>query len=503
MTSTATITRSAVWSSLEAVCTAGLQVVSLVVLARMLGPSDLGLAMLAIAVIYTLSGFIEFFFVEAIVQRESLDDAHVSSAFWVAMAGAGAVIALCLVGADRVALAFGEPELGPPVRWMSPVLAFAAFNGTVMAVLRRSMEFKAIAVGSLAGRVLASTIAIWMAWSGFGVWSVVAQQLALFGGTTAVFWLIVPWRPTLRFSWRHLGELTSFAGPKALGTALASVNGQVLSLLAGSIFGTIGLGYVSLARRVSGTLGNVIDGAARQINLSVFSRQQNSRATLLASVYGSTNVTCLLAFPVFAGLIVCAEDAVALAFGPEWRAAVPLVQLFAVGCILRTTIGPIRTTVEAVGRPALHLIRGFVELIATVVGLLALGSMGPIATGIVMVMVSALTLPIDFAMSAKFLRLSGRVLFQQVRWPLVASTLMACVLMGPQLTFMSTWLPVARLLALVPLGALVYVGLLWMLDRQLVLDTVEGLLAGLGRSSGQGRPTQRGILPAGARVAAE
>lgn len=499
----ATITRSAVWSSLEAVGTAGLQVVSLVVLARMLGPSDLGLAMLAIAVIYTLSGFIEFFFVEAIVQRESLDEAHVSSAFWVALAGAGGIIALCVVGADHVALAFGEPELGPLVRWMSPVFAFAAFNGNVVAVLRRSMEFKAIAVGSLAGRVLSSTVAIGMAWSGFGVWSVVAQQLALFGGSAVVFWLIVSWRPSLRFSVRHLRELTSFAGPKALGGALTSVNGQVLSLLAGSLFGTIGLGYVSLARRVSGTLGNVIDGAARQINLSVFSRQQNSRTMLLTSVYGSTNVTCLLAFPVFAGLIVCAEDTVALAFGSEWGPAVPLVQLFAVGCILRTAIGPIRTTVEAVGRPALHLIRGSVELIATVGGLLALSGLGPIATGVVMVMVAALTIPIDFAMSAKFLQLRGRVLFEQVRSPLVASTVMACGLVGPQLVLMPTWLPAQRLVALVPLGAFVYVGLLWVLDRQLVLRTVEAVLAGLKRSNDEGQPPRRGIVAAEARVGAE
>ncbi len=477
-------------------CAAGLQIVSLVVLARVLGPSDLGLAMLAIAVIYTLSEFIQFFFVEAIVQRESLDEAHVSTAFWVALSGATGIIALCVVGADRVALEFGEPDLGPLVRWMSPVLAFAAFNGTVVAVLRRTMEFKLVAVGALAGRVLGSALAIWMALSGFGVWSVVGQQLALFGGSAAMFWLTAAWRPTLCLSLRHLRELTSFAGPKALGGALTSVSGQILSLLPGHLFGTIGLGYVALARRVSGTLGSVIDGAARQVNMSVFSRQQNSRAMLLTSVYGSTKVTCLLAFPVFTGLIVCAEDVVALAFGSEWRAAVPLVQLFAVGCILRTTIGPVRTTVEAVGRPALHLWRGLVELVATVGGLLALSGMGPIATGVVAVMVSALTLPIDCAMSARFLRLRGRALFLQVRWPLVASTLMAVLLMGPQLTLMPTWLPSARLVALVPLGALLYVGTLWIVDRQVVVVTMEGLFAGLIRPRESGHPRGAGVVPA-------
>ena len=159
MTSTATVARSAIWSSFEAVCTAALQVLSLVVLARVLGPSDLGLAMLAIAVIYTLSAFIEFFFVEAIVQRESLDEAHLSTAFWVSLMGAGGVIAVCVAGADPMALAFGEPDLGPLVRWMSPVLAFAAFNGTVSAVLRRTMGFKAIAVSGVTARVLGSAVA--------------------------------------------------------------------------------------------------------------------------------------------------------------------------------------------------------------------------------------------------------------------------------------------------------------------------------------------------------
>ena len=488
---------------MEAVCAAVLQVLCLVVLARVLGPSDLGLAMLAIAVIYTLSEFIQFFFAEAIVQREELDAAHVSTAFWVTLGAATGMIALLLVGADRVALEVGAPDLGPLVRWMSPVLAFAAFNGTVSAMLRRTMEFKLLAVGVLVGRIVGSALAIWMALSGFGVWSVVTQQLALFGGSAVIFWLTAAWRPTLCFSLRHLRELTSFAGAKALGGALTSVNAHVLSLLAGHLFGTVGLGYVALARRVSGTLGSVIDGAARQVNMSVFSRQQNSRSVLLASVYGSTRVTCLLAFPVFTGLVVCAEDAVVLAFGPEWRPAVPLVQLFAVGCILRTAIGPVRTTVEAVGRPALHLWRGVVELVATVGGLFALSGLGAIATGVVAVMVSALTIPIDFVMSARFLQLRGGALFREVRRPLVAATLMAALLMGPQRTLMSTWPGSSRLLALVPLGAVLYVGILWIVDRHFVVATLESLFGRGSRLSASGHGQTGGVVHAGVKAGAE
>ena len=496
MTSSLTITRSALWGSLGAGGGAALQLLSLIALASLLGPSDFGVAMVSIAIVYTFDALVQNFFEKALVQREQLDDIHVDTAFCVSVVAGGAIIALCMLGADVVAAFFREPELAPLLRWMSPVLLFGGFNSVVVAVLRRRMQFKPIAISTFVGRAIGTILAIGMAVAGFGVWSFVAQQIGWFGGTAAALWVTSSCRPRLRFSMRHLRELGGFAVPNGLSRVVEVAAGHVVVLVAARLFGPISLGYFSLAARVSSTLGQIDETLSRQISLSVFARQQRRHEALRESVTMATGLTGLLAFPIFLGLALFATEIVTVVFGLAWLPAVPLIQLFAAGFILHIVISPTRAAIDAVGRPGWHLLRNTADLLISIIGLLVLAEVGVVATGIVFLLASVLTIPIDLLVAREFLRMRPTTLLARLTGPLVGSGLSAAAVTLARARLFMSWEPATRLVVLAPVGALLYFALLWWLQPQLVRDIATRLLETIGPvSRGAARKRVRAALP--------
>ena len=240
----------------------------------------------------------------------------------------------------------------------------------------------------------------------------------------------------------------SFAIPSTASRTLRTGNDHLFFLLAGHLFGSVGLGYVSLATRLSGSVSDVIALVSRQVSLSVMARQQHARHAMRQSVYRATSVTWLLALLIFIGVMVCAEPMVLAVFGQHWSAAVPIVRLFAMASILNVAIEPVRAAVDAVGRPAWHLVRGSAELGLEIGGLLLLAPIGIVATGIVMALSAVLTRPIDFLVARRLVQLDGWELVRRMHSPLAAALAMAAVIGTAKMSLMAEWTAATTLLTL-------------------------------------------------------
>jgi O-antigen/teichoic acid export membrane protein len=146
-------------------------------LARLLDPHAFG--QVAIASVYL--AFIQLIvtqgFGTAIIQRDDLQDEHLDSAFWIAMATAAFFCLLSLLLTRTIACLFHEPSVAPVIGWLSLSLFFYALSSIPTAILTRALNFRAIAVRSLAATGVGGMVGVAMAWLGWGVWSLVGQWL--------------------------------------------------------------------------------------------------------------------------------------------------------------------------------------------------------------------------------------------------------------------------------------------------------------------------------------
>ena len=148
MTTVEKTSRSVAWAGLEIVSLLVLSLVTLIFLARLLGPAEFGLAALALVTVQFLTMIVRSVFIDAIVQRERLEAAHLDSAFWAGLLAAVAFIGLCVWGAPWFGRAFGEPALAGVLVWTSLSLVFSGVDGVPMAILRRDLRMKELAIRS-------------------------------------------------------------------------------------------------------------------------------------------------------------------------------------------------------------------------------------------------------------------------------------------------------------------------------------------------------------------
>jgi O-antigen/teichoic acid export membrane protein len=196
-----------IWSAIQNWGTQAIALMLFFVMARLLTPSDFGLVASANIVVAFLEIFLRQGFQQAIIQHPDLEEEHLDTAFWIYVA-VGSLLALLMFStSDFVAQFFRQPELAAILKLLSLLFVITPLATLQEALLNRQLNFKAIAVRAVGGITVSGIIGIVLVFWGFGVWSLVSQQLIfeIFG--VIALWTASDWRPKFRFSWRHLREL--------------------------------------------------------------------------------------------------------------------------------------------------------------------------------------------------------------------------------------------------------------------------------------------------------
>lgn len=360
------VARGVAWSS---AANWGGQIISFGVYAgqaRLLDPHIFGLVAIAFVYVSFMQVFVNQGFGAAIVQRKDLEPEHIDSAFWINMATAFALCALSVALDGRIARLFHEPSLAPVIGWLSlsfPLLALSAMPG---AILTREMNFRTLSIRGLGGTVVGGATGLAMACFGWGVWSLVGQQImtAIFG--VLFLWSTVSWRPGFRVSKRHLRDLYGFSLNLAASDLLWFFASKSDQTLVGYGFGSQGLGPYSLASRLNSVLQDGIATPLQTVALPAFSKLQSDQLSLERALCKFCEMSCFLSLPLFAGIIAVAPQAVPLLFGSKWIAAIPLVRILAVCAAIRCAFPFLNPLLLAKGRSGLQFLILVVQSATTV-----------------------------------------------------------------------------------------------------------------------------------------
>jgi O-antigen/teichoic acid export membrane protein len=391
-----TAVRGIAWSSLQQVSDQATTVVLFLVLARLLGPEAFGLVALASSLVGAIKPFLNQGLSVAIVQRRSLEPEHLDTAFWVILANGLTLTMVGIVLSGAVARLFNQPQLEPILMWLSLGFVVSAFSSVQYAVVRRNLDFKALAIRSMIATLGGATVGILMAFGGFGVWSLVGKQLAQTVLGAVVIWSISDWRPGLRVSLRHGQDLLGF-GVSVLGLSILEVfNRHSANLLLGYFLGPAALGYYTIAQRFSRMVRDLLIGTVGKVATPVFSRLQDNPGRLRRAFYSATQLTSLAAFPAFLGLWALAPALVSTILGAQWEASVHVMEALAFLGLVQTLVHLQRQVVISVGKPSWVLASGVGSTAGSNLALLATFKWGITAVAISQVVVGYLFAPISF-----------------------------------------------------------------------------------------------------------
>lgn len=235
-----------VWTTLQKYSTMLVSFISGIILARLLTPFDYGcIGMLAIFMVIA-EAFISGGFGSALIQKKNPTQEDYSTVFYWNLGMAILMYGILFLSAPAVARFYKIPLLCDVLRVQGLVLFIYAFNIVQRNQLRKRLNFKILSIVSIITSVITLSITIFMAYSGYGVWALVASNLISAAIPAIVFWFYIKWRPLWVFSWKSFRELFSFGFYMFLTNLVNEFGAKIQGLLIGKFFNPATMGYYSI-----------------------------------------------------------------------------------------------------------------------------------------------------------------------------------------------------------------------------------------------------------------
>lgn len=313
-----------------------LQLLSVVVLARLLTPHDYGMLAIVLVAVGVGEIFRDFGLTSASIQAPVLSNGQRDNLFWInALIGAGLAVVMFAISWPLGAV-LGEPEVVGMAQWLALLFVFNGLATQHRANLMRDVRLRPIAITDVAAAAIALAIAIAAALLGAGYWSLVLQQLS--NGAISLLGVIIAgrWLPR-RYSSEHtVRALVTFGWNLVAANLVQYAARQVDTVLIAARFGTAPLGLYNRGFQLITTPLGQVRGPLQSVALPVLSRIQQDQPRFENYVSNAQlALGYLIGIPlaIVAGL---AEPVVAIMLGDQWLAAAPLLRMFAIAGILTT-----------------------------------------------------------------------------------------------------------------------------------------------------------------------
>jgi len=451
------------WTAVQRWGTSAITFANFTILARILGPEAYGLVALASVVIAFCSVFVDEGFSTAIVQRADLEPEHLDSAFW-ATIGLGLVLTVgSLAAAGAVARGFHEPGIRPIFPWLCLSLPISSLAGVQDAILRRSLNFRGLAIRSLVAAIAGAAIAQPLAFSGYGVWSLVWAQLASAAVGTAALWRATGWRPRVLFSVRHFRDLVGFGSRMVGASLLYFFDRRASDFLIGYFLGPAALGLYNMAYRLVFLVVDVLTGIGAQVSVPAFSRIQNDPARLRTALSESIQFASLIAVPCFVGMAAIAPEVIQVLVGSKWMESVSVLRALCALGIVYAVCFPTNAILTALGRVKWILRLEFLQTVSTVVLLVFVVHWGITAVAIAYTGRLIVLSPIRIGLANQLIDMDVRSYLRCYAAAVAGTGAMLIGLIALKTTAAGRLPPVGLLATEVLFGALIYTTVtLWM-----------------------------------------
>jgi PST family polysaccharide transporter len=440
-------------------------------MARFLEPVDFGLVAFAALFIDIARNLMQGGIPEALIRRKEWNETAASTAFWMNLAS-GVLFAVGVAAiATPLAYLYGSASLAEIFLWLSVSLVIDSLRGVHEARLRRNFGYKVLALRTVVASIISGVIGVAMAFTGFGVWALVAQRLAATVLQVIVVVWTVPWMPKLVFSRKECSALFGFGIDIMGARLLGELNARVASLVVGFILGPIALAFFRVGARALTFLVSLTIKPLQTTALSAFSRLKDASAVGNAYVR-LTRATAFVSFPVFLGAAATASDFVVVCFGRQWEASGPVMAMLALVVVPTTLLYFAPPALAALGKTRLVLLSGLTTLVLNAIAALAMVSFGVVAVAAGQAARAHITAPVALGMLRKGIGLPIGRSIRGIIEPAIAAGLMGATVMAARLYVLDDLSPFSRLGISVVLGAVVYVCLLLTVARRYTAETM-------------------------------
>lgn len=347
----------------------GAQLVSFVVsivLARILAPEDYGTIALVTVFTAILQVFVDSGLGTALIQKKDADDLDFSSVFYFNFAMCLVLYSGMFIAAPYIAIFYEDMTLTPVIRVLSLTIVISGVKGIQQAYVSRNMLFKRFFFSTIGGTIFSALLGIGLAFSGYGVWALVAQQLSNTMIDTLILWITVKWKPKKEFSWKRLRTLFSYGWKLLVSSLLDTVYNNLRNLIIGKMYSSADLAYYNQGDKFPKIIVTNINTSIDSVLLPTMSNEQDDRNRIKSMTRRAIKTSTYVMAPLMMGLAFCAESIVKFVLTDKWLPCVPFLRLFCITYMFWPVHTANLNAIKAMGRSDWFL---KLEIVKKIVGL--------------------------------------------------------------------------------------------------------------------------------------
>ena len=426
-----------------------------IIIARILDPSDYGLVAMTMVFISLSNVLIDGGFSSALIQKKNADRLDFSTVFWFSVVFAISIYAILYISAPYIASFYGEQyyQLTDILRVLGLQVIIYSINSVQAAYISRKMMFRNFFWATLVGTIVSAAVGTYMAYNGYGVWSIVGQQLTASVTNTLTQYYITRKLPGMKFSFTRLKSMFSYGAKLLSANVLTTFFLDMRTFIIGKMYSASQLSYFDRGKQYPNLVAANINTSIGAVLFPKMSQQQDNPAVIKATTRRSIRFSAYVMCPLMLGLAAVAEPLVRMLLTEKWLPCVPFLQLF---CIIYL-FQPIHTAnmqaIKALGRSDVYLKLELIKKSIEIVMLLIVMWISVEAIAINMAVLTTLFTLVNARPNIKLLNYSLREQFQDIL-PAIGMSMVVFVCM-----FSITYLTIGdSLMLLVQLivGAMVY-----------------------------------------------
>jgi O-antigen/teichoic acid export membrane protein len=454
-----------------------LRVASLMVLARLLGPTDFGLIGMVTAFTGVLNLFRDFGLSAAAVQRKSVTDGQMSTLFWINIL-LGTLLALVSVAmAPAIAEFYHEPRLFGVTAVLATGFLFNAAGVQHSVLLQRQMRFTSLSLISTVSLIVSTAIGIGGATAGCGYWALAAMTIVTPLVYTVCVWLTTSWVPGMPQRRVGIRSMMRFGGTLTLNGLVVYVASNLEKVLIGRFWGAEAIGIYGRSYQLINIPTDNLNGAAGEVAFSALSRVQDDPDRLKRYFLKGYSLVLAMTVPITMACALFPNDLILVLLGPKWGAAAPIFRLLAPTILVFAVANPLSWLLASLGLVNRLLKMGLVIAPIMIAGYLIGLPYGPKGVALAYSTVMMLWVVPLIAWGVHGTPVSFGDILLTASKPLASGAVAGVLAFGVRLAYGGLLSPLPRLvlesavLLIIFLGTLLFVGG----QKSLYLDLLRGL----------------------------
>ena len=357
------------WSMLSRFGTLAITFLANIVLARRLSEDDFGVVGLLTVFVALAGTILDAGLGTALIQKKNPKKIDYSTVFVFNIAISSFLYLTIFFAAPLIADYYNEDILVDILRVQSIILFINAFRIIQYNILIKQLQFKRLTLIDIGSALTGSAIGVTLAYSGFGVWSLVVNNIVYALVFTIIINSIATWRPSFQFSYKAFKQLFSFGGLVLVSNLIDTLYKNIQNLIVGKTFNFSELGLYTQAKKLEEVPVTGVSSAINSVLFPVYSKLQDDKELLSDKLNKNINILTFVLFPIMAIAIIVAGPLVEILYTTKWSDSVPYFQLLCVaGAILPVNMANLNI-IKSQGKGLMYL---FMQISQFVIGVSAM-----------------------------------------------------------------------------------------------------------------------------------